>query len=61
VRLRSGETLDLDALRARLAAQGLAKQKWPESLHVVDEFPRTDSGKIARAELRNRLAASGRS
>jgi len=42
----------LAMLSAFLATQGLAKQKWPEALEIVDEFPRTDSGKILRAKLK---------
>jgi len=52
VRLRPGMRVDLAALTAFLGAQGLAKQKWPEQLDVVDDFPRTDSGKIVRAKLK---------
>lgn len=49
----------MDDLRAHLADVGLAKQKWPESLHVVDDLPRTPSGKVKKAELR-RLLREGR-
>jgi acyl-CoA synthetase (AMP-forming)/AMP-acid ligase II len=60
---------DLAALRRHLEAEGLARQKWPEELRVLSEFPRTPSGKIVKAELRRRLreedasgsAAAGRS
>jgi acyl-CoA synthetase (AMP-forming)/AMP-acid ligase II len=38
-----------------VAAAGLAKQKTPESLVIVDEMPRTASGKIQKAVLRDRL------
>lgn len=55
VRLRPGMTLDLAALTAFLAAKGLAKQKWPEQLERVDDFPRTDSGKVIRAKLKERV------
>jgi cyclohexanecarboxylate-CoA ligase len=51
VRVRPGMHVDLAALTAFLGTQGLAKQKWPEQLEVVDDFPRTDSGKILRAKL----------
>ncbi len=34
---------------------GLARQKWPESLHVVDDFPRTPSGKVQKFVLRRQL------
>ncbi len=46
---------DLDAVRAALDAAGLAKQKWPELVREVAEFPRTPSGKIQKFVLRQRL------
>jgi acyl-CoA synthetase len=45
----------LDAVRAHLDAAGLARQKWPEELRAIDEFPRTPSGKIQKFALRDRL------
>ena len=47
-------------VRDHLAAAGLARQKWPESLHVVDEFPRTPSGKVQKFRLRQQLRDGGR-
>jgi acyl-CoA synthetase len=49
----------MDDLRAHLAEAGLAKQKWPESIHLVDDLPRTPSGKVKKAEVR-RLLREGR-
>jgi acyl-CoA synthetase (AMP-forming)/AMP-acid ligase II len=49
---------DLPAVRSYLATTGLAKQKWPETLIAVDEFPRTPSGKIKKSELRAALAGT---
>jgi acyl-CoA synthetase len=46
--------LDLDALRAHLAARGTGRELWPERLVVVDVLPRASGGKIAKAELRAR-------
>ena len=43
--------LTLAALTAFLRAEGLAVQKLPAQLEVLDELPRTDSGKVRRAEL----------
>ncbi|WP_019931324.1 AMP-binding protein [Nocardia sp. BMG111209] len=43
-------------LRAHLAEVGLAKQKWPEELHIVTDFPRTPSGKVQRFRLRQAIA-----
>ena len=51
------EAPDLEALRAHLAAAGLARQKWPEEMRVVDELPRTASGKVQKFVLREQLRA----
>jgi acyl-CoA synthetase (AMP-forming)/AMP-acid ligase II len=57
-RMQPGATApDLDAVRAHLGAAGLARQKWPEELRVVDELPRTASGKVQKFVLRERLRA----
>ena len=50
---------DLEAVRAHLAAAGLARQKWPEELRTVDELPRTPSGKVQKFVLRDRLRGGG--
>ena len=47
-----GAGLDLDALLAFVAASGVARQKYPEHLVVVEDFPRTASGKIRKDRLR---------
>jgi acyl-CoA synthetase len=60
VRMLPGAALpDLRALRAHLEAAGLARQKWPEALHLVEDFPRTPSGKVQKFLLREQLRASG--
>ncbi len=46
---------DLDTVRAHLEGAGLARQKWPEELRVVDALPRTPSGKVKKFELRQSL------
>ena len=46
---------NLDEIRVHLAAAGLAKQKWPELLHEVVDFPRTPSGKVQKFILRQQL------
>jgi cyclohexanecarboxylate-CoA ligase len=46
----------LDELCAFLDERGLMKQKWPERLVVVDEFPRTGLGKVAKSELARQIA-----
>jgi acyl-CoA synthetase len=49
------EPLQLDDLKAYLDTVGLARQKWPEELLIVSEFPRTASGKVRKVDLRARL------
>lgn len=45
----------LESVRQHLASVGLAKQKWPESIRVVAQFPRTASGKVQKFKLRAQL------
>jgi acyl-CoA synthetase (AMP-forming)/AMP-acid ligase II len=45
----------LEQVRAHLAGAGLARQKWPESIHELTEFPRTASGKVQKFRLRQLL------
>jgi acyl-CoA synthetase len=45
----------LDDVRSHMAAAGLARQKWPETIHRVDDFPRTASGKVQKFHLRAQL------
>jgi acyl-CoA synthetase (AMP-forming)/AMP-acid ligase II len=57
-RMQAGErTPELPAVRAHLAHAGLAKQKWPEELRDVSDFPRTASGKVQKFVLRQQLRA----
>lgn len=46
----------LDEMRAHLDNSGLARQKWPEELHAVTDFPRTASGKVQKFRLRQDIA-----
>jgi acyl-CoA synthetase (AMP-forming)/AMP-acid ligase II len=55
VRLLPGGSLDLEGVRSHLSAAGLARQKWPEELRLVDDFPRTASGKVQKFVLRDGL------
>ncbi|MBH0780422.1 AMP-binding protein [Nocardia bovistercoris] len=45
----------IEDLRAHFAEAGLAKQKWPEQIHVVADFPRTPSGKVQKFRVRDSL------
>ena len=53
-----GAALDLDALREFLAAEAIAKLKWPERLEVIAEMPLTPTRKVKKAELARQLAQS---
>lgn len=56
IRVRDGmEAPSLAEIRDHLAAVGLARQKWPESVHRVADFPRTPSGKVQKFKLRQQL------
>jgi acyl-CoA synthetase len=56
VRVREGMTAPtLPEVQAHLGSVGLAKQKWPEILVEVAEFPRTPSGKVQKFKLRQQL------
>ena len=46
---------DLTAVQAHLASTGLPKQKWVEEVRILEEFPRTPSGKIRKFVLRDDL------
>jgi cyclohexanecarboxylate-CoA ligase len=50
--LRTGQHLSFAELTAFLAAQKLAKNYWPERLEIVDQLPKTPSGKIQKFKLR---------
>lgn len=51
----AADPIGLDDVRAHLAAAGLARQKWPESVHLVADFPRTATGKIQKFRLRQQI------
>ena len=56
VRMREGDPPpSLAQVREHFAAKQLAKQKWPESIRGVTDFPRTPSGKIQKFRLREQL------
>jgi acyl-CoA synthetase len=62
VRLAPGAvSLDLPEVSAALEGIGLARQKWPEELRIVSDFPRTPAGKIRKVDLRRQLRAGERS
>jgi len=46
----------LEEVVAWLDAAGLARQKFPERIEVVDDLPRTASGKVKKDILRRMIA-----
>lgn len=59
LRIKPGAVLPtMDEVREHFARSGLAKQKWPEEVHQVDDFPRTPSSKIQKVLVRKLVAAS---
>jgi acyl-CoA synthetase (AMP-forming)/AMP-acid ligase II len=59
LRLRPGQALPTrKAVRAHFDATGMARQKWPEELHQVDDFPRTASGKVQKYLVRQQVRRS---
>ena len=56
VTLKPGATLSFQDMQDFLRERGVARQYWPERLDILDELPRTPSGKILKYQLRDRYA-----
>ena len=55
--MRDGaEEITLTGMQEFLADKGVAKQYWPEKVLVLDDFPKTPSGKIQKFQLRETAA-----
>ena len=54
---RAGQSVTLAEIVAYLDSQQLARQKFPERVEIVREFPMTPSGKIQKFRLREMIAA----
>jgi acyl-coenzyme A synthetase/AMP-(fatty) acid ligase len=52
---RPGTSLTLEQVVEHFARRGCATQKTPEKLVILNDFPRTPSGKVRKAELRDRV------
>lgn len=50
--------LIFEVLQTFLATKGVAKQYWPEKMVVLDDFPKTTSGKIQKFQLRESVGGS---
>ena len=55
---KEGHTVTLDGVRTHLREHGMVNWKMPKDLHVVEEFPRSPTGKVLKRELAARLAAN---
>lgn len=60
VTLDGSEQVSLESIDAAFRAIGVARQKTPERLVIVEEFPRTPSGKVQKSDLRAGLALEGK-
>jgi len=49
---RAEQTIDLAEIRQFLDGEGLARQKFPEHVVLVNELPRVPSGKVRKDVLR---------
>ncbi|MET7372824.1 acyl-CoA synthetase [Micromonospora arida] len=56
VTVREGASVDTATVRARLDGR-IARYKLPKNVVIVDELPRTASGKVRKADLRTRFGA----
>lgn len=57
--LEPGQQVTLADLQQHLDAQRVTRQKWPERIEIVDEFPQTSTGKIQKAKLAELLMVAG--
>lgn len=54
---REGRQIDVPTLAAWLELAGLARQKFPERVELMQDLPRTVSGKVQKNVLRDTIAA----
>jgi acyl-CoA synthetase len=56
LRIKPGHGMPtLQEVRDHFERVGVARQKWPEALYQVDDFPRTASGKVQKYVVRQRI------
>ncbi|MGW8426616.1 AMP-binding protein [Peribacillus simplex] len=56
ISMKTGKSpITMDSMQEFLSEKGLAKQYWPEFLEIMDDFPRTASGKIQKFRLREMI------
>jgi acyl-CoA synthetase len=57
LRLKPGHPMPtLEQVRDHFAGRGVARQKWPEALLEVSDYPRTASGKVQKRLVREGIA-----
>ena len=52
-----GATVTLETVAAHFAAQGIAKQKTPEQVEIVESIARNPMNKALKNEIRDRILA----
>ncbi|CAN7246615.1 AMP-binding protein [Pseudoduganella sp. LjRoot289] len=57
VTLKAGQALDFEQMIAHVCGTGVARQKYPERLVVLETLPRTPTGKIRKDRLREDIRA----
>jgi acyl-CoA synthetase len=56
LRIKPGHAMPtLDEVREHFQRAGVARQKWPEELHEVEDYPRTASGKVQKYLVRQMI------
>jgi non-ribosomal peptide synthetase component E (peptide arylation enzyme) len=58
LRTTGNQQVTLDDVRQHFRALGVARQKTPEGVVVLAEFPRTPAGKVAKRDLRESLGTT---
>jgi non-ribosomal peptide synthetase component E (peptide arylation enzyme) len=58
--LKAGASLTLEDVRAHFGKLGITRQKTPERVIVVEDLPRTSSGKVKKNDLREQLRSEAK-
>ncbi len=56
VELKPGETLSFQDVQNFMEANSVAKYKWPERVEIIEQLPRTPTGKVLKYVLRGEIA-----
>ena len=54
-----GREVDLGTIASHCSAEGIARQKTPEQLEIVDQIKRNPMGKVVKADLRGQILSRG--